>query len=261
MRDMVQNHLLQVLSLAAMEPPVAFEADEVRDEKLKVLKALRHIPESEFERQVVRAQYAAGSIAGKTVPGYRAEPAVNPQSTTETYVALKLFIDSWRWAGVPFYLRSGKRLPKRVTEIAIHFKEAPHLLFGQKKGQAIRPNVLSIRIQPDEGIALNFGSKMPGPAMEIAPVSMEFRYGSSFGFEPPEAYERLLLDCLLGDGTLFTRGDEVEASWSWVSRIHQHWAAETAAGKTTLPAYAAGSWGPEEADRMLAADGRAWRLP
>jgi glucose-6-phosphate 1-dehydrogenase len=176
-------------------------------------------------------------------------------------VALKLFIDSWRWAGVPFYLRSGKRLPKRVTEIAIHFKEAPHLLFGQKKGQAIRPNVLSIRIQPDEGIALNFGSKLPGPAMEIAPVSMEFRYGSSFGFEPPEAYERLLLDCLLGDGTLFTRGDEVEASWSWVSRIHQRWAAETAAGNTTLPAYAAGSWGPEEADRMLAADGRAWRLP
>ena len=261
MRDMVQNHLLQVLSLAAMEPPVAFEADEVRDEKLKVLKALRHIPESEFERQVVRAQYAAGSIAGRAVPGYRAEPAVNPQSTTETFVALKLFIDSWRWAGVPFYLRSGKRLPKRVTEIAIHFKEAPHLLFGQKKGQAIRANVLSIRIQPDEGIALNFGSKLPGPAMEIAPVSMEFRYGSSFGFEPPEAYERLLLDCLLGDGTLFTRGDEVEASWNWVSRIHQRWAAEVASGKTTLPAYAAGSWGPEEADRMLAADGRAWRLP
>jgi glucose-6-phosphate 1-dehydrogenase len=264
LRDMVQNHLLQVLSLAAMEPPVAFEADGVRDEKLKVLKALRHISETDFDRQVVRAQYAAGSIAGRAVPGYRAEPGVNPASTTETFVALKLFIDSWRWAGVPFYLRSGKRLPKRVTEIAIHFKEAPHLLFGNKgqtKGQTIRPNVLSIRIQPDEGIALNFGSKLPGPAMEIAPVSMEFRYGSSFGFEPPEAYERLLLDCLLGDGTLFTRGDEVEASWSWVSRIHQRWAAETAAGKTTLPAYAAGSWGPEEADRMLAADGRAWRLP
>jgi glucose-6-phosphate 1-dehydrogenase len=260
LRDMVQNHLLQVLSLMAMEPPVAFEADGVRDEKLKVLKALRHIPESDFERQVVRAQYAAGSIAGRGVPAYRSEPGVNPASTTETFVALKLFIDSWRWAGVPFYLRSGKRLPKRVTEIAIHFKEAPHLLFG-RRAHMIRPNVLSIRIQPDEGITLNFGSKLPGPALEIAPVSMEFRYGTSFGMEPPEAYERLLLDCLLGDGTLFTRGDEVEASWTWVSRIHQRWAAETTAGTTALPAYAAGSWGPEEADRMLAADGRAWRLP
>jgi glucose-6-phosphate 1-dehydrogenase len=175
-------------------------------------------------------------------------------------VALKLFIDSWRWAGVPFYLRSGKRMPKRVTEIAIQFKEAPHLLFG-KRGETIRPNVLSIRIQPDEGIALNFGSKLPGPAMEIAPVSMEFRYGSSFGVEPPEAYERLLLDCLLGDGTLFTRADEVEASWRWVSRIHKRWAEQVAEGRTTLDTYPAGSWGPEGAERMMAADGRAWRLP
>ncbi len=260
MRDMVQNHLMQVLSLAAMEPPVAFEADAVRDEKLKVIKALRQIPDADFDKQVIRAQYTAGSIAGRAVPGYRQEPGVSPTSTTETFVALKLFIDSWRWAGVPFYLRSGKRMPKRVTEIAIHFKEAPHLLFGTK-GHPIRPNVLSIRIQPDEGIALNFGSKLPGPAMEIAPVSMEFRYGSSFGVEPPEAYERLLLDCLLGDGTLFTRGDEVEASWSWVSRIHRRWAADTAAGHTALPGYAAGTWGPEEAERMMAADGRAWRLP
>ena len=260
LRDMVQNHLLQVLSLAAMEPPVAFEADGVRDEKLKVLKALRQIAPADFDRQVVRAQYGAGSIAGRAVPAYRAEPGVDPRSTTETYVALKLFIDTWRWAGVPFYLRSGKRLPKRVTEIAIVFKEAPHLLFG-KRTETIRPNVLSIRIQPDEGIALNFGSKLPGPAMEVAPVSMEFRYGSSFGVEPPEAYERLLLDCLLGDSTLFTRADEVEASWSWVSRIHQRWAEQTAAGDTTLPGYAAGSWGPQESDRMLAADGRAWRLP
>jgi glucose-6-phosphate 1-dehydrogenase len=260
LRDMVQNHLLQVLSLAAMEPPVAFEADGVRDEKLKVLKALRHIPSSDFDRQVVRAQYAAGSIAGRAVPGYRSEAGVDPHSTTETYVALKIFIDSWRWAGVPFYLRSGKRLPKRATEIAIHFKEAPHLLFG-RRAETIRPNVLSIRIQPDEGIALNFGSKLPGPAMEVAPVSMEFRYGTSFGVEPPEAYERLLLDCLLGDGTLFTRGDEVEASWTWVSRIHQRWAEQTAAGETNLPTYPAGTWGPEEAERMLTADGRAWRLP
>jgi glucose-6-phosphate 1-dehydrogenase len=260
LRDMVQNHLLQVLSLAAMEPPVAFEADGVRDEKLKVLKALRHIPSSDFDRQVVRAQYAAGSIAGRGVPGYRSEAGVDPRSTTETYVALKIFIDSWRWAGVPFYLRSGKRLPKRATEIAIHFKEAPHLLFG-RRAETIRPNVLSIRIQPDEGIALNFGSKLPGPAMEVAPVSMEFRYGTSFGIEPPEAYERLLLDCLLGDGTLFTRADEVEASWTWVSRIHRRWAEQTAAGDRNLPTYAAGTWGPEAADRLLAADGRGWRLP
>jgi glucose-6-phosphate 1-dehydrogenase len=260
LRDMVQNHLLQVLSLFAMEPPVAFDPEAVRDEKLKVLKALRAIPSNEFERQVVRAQYASGSIAGRTVPGYREEPAVSPKSTTETFVALRLFIDSWRWAGVPFYLRSGKRLPKRVTELSIHFKEAPHLLFG-RRGENIRPNVLSIRIQPDEGIALNFGSKLPGPAMEIAPVSMEFRYGSSFGVEPPEAYERLLLDCLLGDETLFTRADEVEASWTWVSRIHQRWAAEEADGKSAIATYSAGTWGPEAAERLLAADGRAWRLP
>jgi glucose-6-phosphate 1-dehydrogenase len=260
MRDMVQNHLLQVLSLAAMEPPVAFDADGVRDEKLKVLKALRHMSSSEIDERVVRGQYGAGSIAGRAVPGYRQEPGVSPTSTTETFVALKLFIDSWRWAGVPFYVRSGKRLPKRVTEIAIQFKEAPHLLFG-KRGEGIRPNVLSIRIQPDEGIALNFGSKLPGPAMEIAPVSMEFRYGSSFGVEPPEAYERLLLDCLLGDGTLFTRADEVEASWAWVSRIHRRWAEEDAAGRTTIPAYPAGTWGPDAADRLLAADGRGWRMP
>ena len=260
MRDMVQNHLLQVVSLFAMEPPIAFDPDAVRDEKLKVLKALRHIPESDFDRQVVRAQYAPGSIAGRMVRGYRDEPNVSPDSTTETFVALKVFIDSWRWAGVPFYLRSGKRLPKRVTEIAVYFKEAPHLLFG-RRGESIRPNVLSIRIQPDEGIALNFGSKLPGPSMEIAPVSMEFRYGSSFGVEPPEAYERLLLDCLLGDGTLFTRADEVEASWAWVSRLHQRWADDTAAGRGSLATYAAGTWGPAAADRLMAADGRAWRMP
>jgi glucose-6-phosphate 1-dehydrogenase len=260
LRDMVQNHLLQVLSLFAMEPPVAFDPEAVRDEKLKVLKALRAIPSSDFEWQVIRAQYAAGSIAGRAVPAYQEEPAVSPRSTTETFVALRLFIDSWRWAGVPFYLRSGKRLPKRVTELSIHFKEAPHLLFG-RRGENIRPNVLSIRIQPDEGIALNFGSKLPGPAMEIAPVSMEFRYGSSFGVEPPEAYERLLLDCLLGDGTLFTRADEVEASWTWVSKIHQHWAEEDAAGMSNVASYPAGTWGPETAERLMLADGRTWRLP
>jgi len=260
LRDMVQNHLFQVVSLATMEPPVSLDADAVRDEKLKVLKALRTIPTAEMDAHVVRAQYAAGSIAGKKVPGYREEPGVSRTSQTETYVAMKFFIDSWRWAGVPFYLRSAKRMPKRVTEIAIYFKEAPRLLFG-KKGEDIRPNVLAIRIQPDEGIALNFGSKLPGPAMEVAPVSMEFRYGSSFGVEPPEAYERLILDCLLGDGTLFTRADEVEASWTWISRIHRHWADQSAPGNVPLASYAAGSWGPEAADRLLAADRRAWRRP
>jgi glucose-6-phosphate 1-dehydrogenase len=265
LRDMVQNHLMQVTSLCAMEPPVAFDADAVRDEKLKVLKALRPIPSSEMDAQVVRAQYAAGSIAGRKVPAYRQEPAVSPTSQTETFVAMKFFIDSWRWAGVPFYLRSGKRMPKRVTEISIHFKEAPHLLFG-RRGEAIRPNVLAIRIQPDEGIALTFGSKLPGPAMEVTPVSMEFRYGSSFGVEPPEAYERLILDCLLGESTLFTRADEVEASWSWISRIHRHWAAaaaesDTPAEPAALASYPAGSWGPDAADRLLADDGRAWRRP
>jgi glucose-6-phosphate 1-dehydrogenase len=260
LRDMVQNHLFQVVSLASMEPPISMDPDAVRDEKLKVLKALRTIPPSEMDAHVVRAQYAAGSMAGKKVPGYREETGVSRTSQTETYVAMKFFIDSWRWAGVPFYLRSAKRMPKRVTEIAIHFKEAPHLLFG-KRGEGIRPNVLSIRIQPDEGITLNFGSKLPGPAMEVAPVSMEFRYGSSFGVEPPEAYERLILDCLLGDNTLFTRADEVEASWTWISRIHEHWAEQAASGNVQLATYAAGSWGPEPADRLLSADHRAWRRP
>ena len=260
LRDMVQNHLLQVLSLVAMEPPVTFEADAVRDEKLKVLKALRHVPSSDFDKQVVRAQYTAGSNAGQTVRGYREERDVSPTSTTETFVALKLYIDSWRWAGVPVYLRSGKRLPKRVTEVSVHFKEAPHLLFG-RRGENIRPNVLAIRIQPDEGIALNIGSKLPGPAMEIAPVSMEFRYGTSFGVEPPEAYERLLLDCLLGDNTLFTRADEVEASWAWVTRILRRWGEETPEGQVSLATYPAGTWGPPAAERLITADGRAWRLP
>jgi glucose-6-phosphate 1-dehydrogenase len=264
LRDMVQNHLFQVVSLAAMEPPVAFDADGVRDEKLKVLKALRPIPSSEMDAHVVRAQYAAGSIGGRAAPGYREEAGVSPTSQTETYVGLKFFIDSWRWMGVPFYLRSAKRMPKRVTEIAIHFKEAPRLLFGRRGGEGVRPNVLSIRIQPDEGIALNFGSKLPGPIMEVAPVTMEFRYGSSFGVEPPEAYERLILDCLLGDGTLFTRADEVEASWSWISKIHQHWQREAegaGAGGVQLPTYPAGSWGPEAGDLLLAAGNRQWRRP
>ena len=258
-RDMVQNHMFQFFTLMAMEPPVAFEADAVRDEKLKVLKSLRAMPTNpeELGKFVVRGQYGAGSVSGNPIISYRAEKDVKPESAVETYVAMKMFIDNWRWAGVPFYLRSGKALPKRVTEIAIHFKKAPHSIFPNAASQlATEPNVLAIRIQPDEGISLKFFSKVPGPTMDVLPVPMEFRYGKSFGAEPPEAYERLLLDCMLGDGTLFTRGDEVEASWAWIDRIEKSWAESKA---PPFPNYAAGTWGPEAADQLLAQDGRAWR--
>jgi glucose-6-phosphate 1-dehydrogenase len=259
-RDMVQNHMFQFLCLMAMEAPVAFEADGVRDEKVKVLRSLRPLPEdpAALARYVVRGQYGPGSGGGERRIGYREEKGVAPGSTVETYVAMKLFIDNWRWAEVPFYLRAGKALPKRVTEIAIHFKRAPHSIFPAASRLASEANVLSIRIQPDEGIALKFFSKVPGPTMDVVPVPMEFRYGTSFGAEPPEAYERLLLDCMLGDGTLFTRGDEVEASWRWIDRIARAWQAAEAPG---FPNYEAGTWGPREADELLAADGRSWRRP
>jgi len=261
-RDMVQNHMFQFLCLSAMEPPVAFEAEAVRDEKLKVLRCLRPLPSDpkEIDRFVVRGQYGKGFVNGQEVIAYRDEQGVAKDSVVETYVALKLSIDNWRWAGVPFYLRAGKALPKRVTEIAIHFKRAPHAIFGtQSRGRlADEPNVLSIRIQPDEGISLKFFSKVPGPTMELLPVPMEFRYGTSFGAEPPEAYERLILDCLLGDGTLFTRGDEVEASWTWIDRIEKAW---RALPPPAFPNYAAGTWGPADADRLIEGDGRVWRKP
>ena len=257
LRDMVQNHLMQIVSLTAMETPVTMSADDLRDEKVKVLKALRQMTAEDLDSSVVRGQYRAGSIGGKAIPGYREEPKVAPDSRTETLVALRFWIDSWRWAGVPFYLRSGKAMPKKVTEVALVFKEAPLRLFGGAQTAGRRANVLAIRIQPDEGISLNFGSKLPGATTTIHPVSMEFRYGTSFGTEPPEAYERLLLDCMLGDPSLFTRGDEVEASWTWISRIHQHWA-ET---RRDAAPYEAGTWGPPEADELLARDGRAWRRP
>jgi glucose-6-phosphate 1-dehydrogenase len=257
LRDMVQNHLMQVLNLAAMEPPVSFDADSVRDEKLKVLKALRPIEPHQLHERVIRGQYASGSVLGTQVPGYREEQGVPPDSKTETFVALKLFIDNWRWAGVPFYLRSGKRMPKRVTEIAIHFKEAPHRLFRGHQMADVNANVLAVRIQPDEGITLSIGSKVPGPSIEIAPVTMEFRYASSFGVEAPEAYERLLLDALNGDGTLFTRGDEVEASWQFITPIHQAWAKSDFAPFL----YEAGTWGPEAARQLISQDGRQWRKP
>jgi glucose-6-phosphate 1-dehydrogenase len=257
LRDMVQNHLFQVLAITAMEPPVSMSSDDLRDEKLKVLKALRPIPDGSFDDFVVRGQYRAGTIAGRRQMAYREEPGVAPDSTRETFVAMKMYIDNWRWAGVPFYLRSAKAMPKKVTEVALVFREAPLRLFGDRLSQHQSPNVLAIRIQPDEGVSLRFGAKVPGNSMEIQPVNMEFRYGTSFGSEPPEAYERLLLDCMLGDQALFTRGDEVEASWKWVSRIHQAWESSS----TPVETYEAGTWGPPEAERLLLRDGHQWRRP
>jgi len=249
-RDIIQNHMLQLLSLIGMEPPVAFEADAVRDEKVKVLRALHPI------ENAVRGQYTAGSVLGEEVPAYRDEDKVNPNSNTETYAALKVFVDSWRWADVPFYLRAGKRLPKRVTDISIHFRQAPYPLFS-RLGVKMQANVLAIRIQPDEGISLKFDSKVPGPAIRTAPVSMEFRYATSFGAEPPEAYERLLLETMLGDATLFARRDEIETAWAWLDPLLQRWA------KDPRPPHfhSAGTWGPEEADTLIEGDGRRWRRP
>ena len=255
LRDMVQNHLLQLLCLTAMEPPVAFDAESVRDEKVKVLRTLRPIKASEVGKSVVRGQYGMGSLLGKEVPAYRSEPNVSPQSHTETFAALRLFIDSWRWADVPFYLRSGKRLPKQITEVAIRFKQPPHLLFGRKASSSLESNVLALRIQPDEGISLKFEAKLPGQGMRLHPVMMDFRYGTSFGIELPTAYETLLLDCMQGDATLFTRSDEAETAWSLMTPILEAWQEEV----PVFPNYDAGSWGPVEADELLRQDGHEWR--
>ena len=255
-RDMVQNHVLQLLALVAMEPPTSFAADAVRDERAKVLNALKPLNPDRPGLDTVRAQYAAGFVGGERVPGYREEAGVAPGSTTETFVALKTFIDNWRWAGVPFYLRAGKRLAKRATEIAIQFKRPPILLLGGDPSREPEPNVLAMNIQPDEGISLKIGSKLPGPRLDIRPVHMDFRYGTSFGRRSPEAYERLLLDSLLGDATLFSREDSVDAAWRFVDPLLKHWAADPG---TPLPFYAAGSWGPEESVELMAADGRRWR--
>jgi glucose-6-phosphate 1-dehydrogenase len=249
--------MLQLLSLTAMEPPVAFDADAVRDEKVKVLRALREFPRGNEESMAVRGQYTDGSVLGELAPGYRKEEAVRPDSHTETFAALKVYIDNWRWADVPFYLRAGKRLPKRVTDISIQFRPAPYPLFKKVTGVRTQPNVLAIRIQPDEGISLKFDSKVPGPVVRTAPVTMEFRYATSFGAEPPEAYERLLLETMLGDTTLFARRDEVETAWAWLDPLLTAWAKDS-----RLPdSYPAGTWGPDAADALLAADGRKWRRP
>ena len=250
LRDVVQNHLLQVLSLVAMEPPVAFDADAVRDEKTKVVRALR--PLDDIAKLAVRGQYSKGTFNGKAVPGYREEESVDNKSKTETFVAIKAMVDNWRWGGVPFYLRAGKRLNKRVTEVSLHFKKVPHALF--LGAGAVEPDVLSIRIQPDEGIALKFMSKVPGPVTTLRPVTMDFRYGEAFGDAGPEAYERLILESMLGDATLFARSDEVRAAWKWVTPLLQR------AGEMAEPElYPAGSWGPAGADALMHADGRHWR--
>ncbi len=256
LRDMIQNHLMQLLALVAMEPPVVYDANAVRDEKVKVLRAIRPLAAEDVNRFTVRGQYGPGGVMGEPVNGYRDERGVVATSQTETYVALKLFIESWRWAGVPFYLRSGKRLPRRVSEIAIQFKAAPLMLFDHLPTNDIEPNMLAMKIQPDEGITLKFSSKLPGQASQIRPVTMDFRYGSSFGVASPEAYERLLLDCLLGDSTLFTRRDEVEASWSLITPILHGW---EDGPPQHFPNYEAGTWGPLEADEFMARDGREWR--
>jgi glucose-6-phosphate 1-dehydrogenase len=258
LRDMVQSHLLQLLTVVAMEPPARYSGNAVRDEKVKVLRSV--VPpagEEEVLRWVVPGQYGPGYVGGKAVPGYREEADVASQSKTESFVALRLKVENWRWNGVPFFLRTGKRLPRRVTEVAVSLKKVPHMIFGGAEVEP-SPDVISMRIQPDEGIAIRFNAKVPGAGTQIRPVRMEFSYGSAFGEAGPDAYERLLLDVIRGDPTLFTRRDEVEAEWAIVQPILDVWA------DPAIPApfpYAAGSWGPEEADTMISLTDRTWRRP
>jgi len=274
LRDMVQNHMMQLLALVAMEPPTAFTAESVRDRKMDALvsvqplidengRASRH--EGRMSRSndadpalanVVRAQYSSGWVAGEAVPGYRQEPDVAADSTTETFVALKLQLDSWRWAGVPFYIRTGKRLPKRTTEIAIQFRRPPLQIFRRVSPSSVAPNLLIVNVQPDEGISVRFEAKLPGTRMQLAPVMMNFRYGTAFGGQVPEAYETLLLDAMIGDPTLFARHDFVEASWALITPVHEAWRQEPAG---VIPNYEAGGWGPAEADALMSRDGRRWR--
>jgi glucose-6-phosphate 1-dehydrogenase len=250
-RDIFQNHLLQLLALTAMEPPIDFTADSVRNEKVKVLRAL-HTP---GPKSVVRGQYGRGYIEGVEVPAYREEEGVAPDSMTETYVAAKLFVDNWRWADTPFYVRMGKRLARRETTIAIQFKRAPHPPFEETSAEGLRPNVLIVHVQPDEGVSLAIGAKVPGQGLQIRTVHMDFLYGGAFRTGMPEAYERLILDTLLGDGTLFTRADEVQEQWLLVDSIVAAWQRD----RPGFPNYAAGTWGPPSADDLLHRDGRSWR--
>jgi glucose-6-phosphate 1-dehydrogenase len=255
LRDMIQSHVLQLTSLVAVEPPASFDATAVRNEKLKVLQSTRPFNLEMVAQSVVRGQYAPGQIGGKPAPGYREEHGVNPNSRTETFVSAKLLIDNWRWAGVPFYLRTGKRLAKRSTEIVIEFKKAPHMVFRDRE---IDPNRLILNIQPDEGISVSFGAKRPGTEMSIGNVTMKFSYLEGFGQATRSAYATLLNDCVRGDATLFDRGDNVEAAWSLVDPILDVW---SAAKTATVPQYASGGWGPRESDILLERDGRQWHNP
>ncbi|MBA3346473.1 MAG: glucose-6-phosphate dehydrogenase, partial [Gemmatimonadales bacterium] len=256
-RDMFQNHLLQLMCLTAMEPPVAFQADAVRDEKIKVLRAIRRFPAAEIHDYAVRGQYGSGTINGRTVPGYREEPGVKPESPTATWAALRLLVDNWRWQGVPFFLRSGKRMPRRVSEIAVQFREPPHLMF-QDHDKTISPNVIAIRVHPDEGISLSFDIKVPGIGVRMTAARMDFSYAEAFGEAAHSAYETLLLDCMVGDSTLFTRGDAVETAWEVVDPIVEAWDDND---PEHFPNYPAGSWGPAIADEFIARDGARWRQP
>jgi glucose-6-phosphate 1-dehydrogenase len=250
-RDIFQNHLLQLVALTAMEPPIDFDADSVRNEKVKVLRSL-HTP---GPKNVVRGQYGPGFVEGEEVPGYREEPGVDPNSQTETYVAAKLYVDNWRWADTPIYVRAGKRLARRETTIAIQFQRAPHPPFAEIAGEGLRPNVLLIHVQPDEGVSLAIGAKVPGQGMQIRTVHMDFLYGGAFRTGLPEAYERLVLDAMLGDQTLFTRADEVDEQWALVDSIVAAWQRD----RPSFPNYAAGTWGPRAAEELLHRDGRSWR--
>ncbi|HIK54959.1 MAG TPA: glucose-6-phosphate dehydrogenase [Synechococcales cyanobacterium M55_K2018_004] len=256
LRDMVQNHLMQLFSLTAMEPPNSLDADSIRNEKVKVLQATHLASIEHLEQSAIRGQYTAGWMGGKQVPAYRSEDGASPESTTPTYAALKLYIDNWRWKDVPFYMRTGKRMPKKITEIAIQFKDVPFLMF-QSASQQVNPNVLVMRIQPNEGIALRFEVKTPGNSLRTRSVDMDFRYETAFGRANTDAYSRLLVDCMLGDQTLFTRGDEVEASWRILTPLLNLW--DAPAPPDSIPMYEAGTWGPIEAELLLNRDGRRWR--
>jgi len=256
-RDIIQNHLLQLLCLTALEPPVNFDADSVRDEKVKVLKAIKRIPESDVEKVAVRARYQSGFISGEEVTGYLGEEGVSQESSTETFASMMFEIDNWRWSGVPFFVRSGKRLPKKITDISIFFKKVPHRFFSGEDVDLVHPNVLSFQIQPDEGISLRVGCKPPGPNVRIEPVKMDFNYGSVFGGEPPSAYERLLLDSLKGDATLFTRSDEIEESWRVVGPVLSSW---ERSDKIPVYGYESGSWGPRSATSLIQSRlGAGWK--
>jgi glucose-6-phosphate 1-dehydrogenase len=256
LRDMVPNHLFQLLSLTAMEPPISFDADAVRDKQAEILHAVQVPKPEDVMSMAVRGQYGQGAAGAEQLPAYRTEPMVSATSNTETYAALRLEIDNWRWAGVPFYLRTGKRLTRRTTEIAIQFRRSPFVLFRNTKIADLQTNRLVIHIQPDEGISLRFGAKVPGPVMQLGLVNMEFDYARDFGRSHSTGYERLMYDCMMGDATLFQRADMVEAGWRVIQPVLDAWSSNPA---NQFPNYAAGSWGPAESDELLGHDGRAWR--